>query len=166
MKPYTDELVRNLRSNGNRLTPQREVILSVLASSERSESHLCADEIIRRVRRVYPHLNKSVVYRNLDLLTRLGLVSRIDPGQGRVEYELHHHPHHHHLVCRGCNSTHKVESPLFARLEQDLMREHSFAADIDHIAIFGLCRRCRMKKRKASQHPHKLAQEAAGNRQR
>lgn len=154
MKPYPEELVKNLRSTGSRLTRQREVILSVLAQSE---SHLRADEILRRVRRVYPQLNKSVVYRNLDLMIRLGLVSQIDTGQGRVEYELHHHPHHHHLVCRNCNATREVKAPLFAELERDLLTRHSFAAELDHFAIFGLCRRCRVKKQNARHHPRDLS---------
>jgi Fur family ferric uptake transcriptional regulator len=133
------EFVDQLREKGHRLTPQREMILAVICDSE---CHLTADEILKRVRKRYPYINKSAVYRTLDLLARLGFVNPTDFGQGRVEYEVHQHPHHHHLLCRNCHAMVEVDGRVFGSLEKSLRLDYGFVADLDHFAIFGLCRKC------------------------
>ncbi len=133
------ELVDHLRQTGHRLTPQREMILAVMCENN---GHLTADAILKRAQRHYPYLTKSVVYRTLDLLTRLNLVSHTDFGQGRVEYEVHRHPHHHHLFCRHCKKMIEVDETIFVSLERALRTDYGFTADLDHFAIFGTCQRC------------------------
>ena len=136
---HPTELVERLREKGHRMTPQREMILSVVCECN---GHVTADEILKRVRKRYPYINKSAVYRTLDLLARLNLVNPTDFGQGRVEYEVHRHPHHHHLLCRNCRQMIEVDERIFAPLEKALRTEYGFSADLDHFAIFGLCRKC------------------------
>jgi Fur family transcriptional regulator, ferric uptake regulator len=138
------QLLETLRASGHRLTPQRESVLAVVCESE---AHLTADEILQRVRTRYPYLNKSAVYRSLDLLTELGLVTQTDLGQGHIEYELHQHPHHHHLVCRACGSIVRVEHDCFQPLEKRLKQKYGFQADLDHFAVFGLCQECQNNKK-------------------
>jgi Fur family ferric uptake transcriptional regulator len=132
-------LLDDLRHKGHRLTPQREMVLSVICESQ---GHVSADEILKRVRKRYPYLNKSAVYRTLDLLTRINLVHPTDFGQGCVEYEIHQHPHHHHLLCRNCRKMIEADESIFASLEKTLRQDYGFVADLDHFAIFGLCRKC------------------------
>jgi Fur family ferric uptake transcriptional regulator len=144
MSHYT-EFVQSLRASGHRLTPQRESVLDVIA---RSDAHLTADQVLRRVRVRYPYLNKSAVYRSLDLLTELGMITQTDLGQGRIEYELHLHPHHHHLVCKRCGEITRVDHASFLPLEKQLKAKYGFAADLDHFAIFGHCRNCQRQARR------------------
>ncbi len=133
------EILHDLRQAGHRLTPQREMTFSVICERK---GHASADEILQRVRKRYPYINKSAVYRTLDLLTRLNLVNPTDLGQGCVEYEIHQHPHHHHLLCRKCGKMVEVDERIFASLEKTLRADYGFAADLDHFAIFGHCRKC------------------------
>lgn len=140
MHPST--LVQQLRDKGYRLTPQREMVLAVLCQTP---GHISAEDILQAVRKRYPYVNKSAVYRTLDILTAIGLVNPTDLGQGRVEYEIHHHPHHHHLVCRQCKTMIEAEARLFSSLEKSLHAEYGFTADLNHFAIFGLCRKCQKK---------------------
>jgi Fur family ferric uptake transcriptional regulator len=146
------ELVQSLRQAGHRLTPQRESVLAVIAESTR---HLTAEEIIARVRSRYPYLNKSAVYRSLDLLTEIGLINQTDLGHGRVEYELHQHPHHHHLVCRHCHHVLQIDHAVLAALGKKLESDFGFKADLDHFAIFGTCKKCQPRAAKlAKRHAH------------
>ncbi|MCI0475613.1 MAG: transcriptional repressor [Anaerolineales bacterium] len=133
------EFLKELRQAGHRLTPQREMILQVICESN---EHLTADEIIARVRQRYPYLNKSAVYRTLDLLVQIGLVNPTDFGRGCVTYQVHRDPHHHHLVCRKCGKMTQVDASLFAAVEKKLRDEHAFLPYLDHFAIFGLCQKC------------------------
>lgn len=155
MYPHT-EYLQGLRQKGHRLTPQREMILSVICESE---GHLTADEIIQRVRRRYPHFNKSAVYRTLDLLTRHGLVNPTDFGQGCITYEIHRHPHHHHLVCRKCGKMTEMSESVFAALEKTLRDDYSFVAELDHFAIWGTCAKCQGKMRKSNQATRKMKKQ-------
>ena len=140
------ELVHSLRQSGHRLTPQRESVLTVIAESQ---GHLTAEEILKRVRRRYPYLVKSAVYRSLDLLTEVGLVTQTDLGHGRVEYELHRHPHHHHLICRRCGLTVEIEATDVEQWAQRTAAMHGFR-DAEHVVdVFGLCTPCAKAKARA-----------------
>ena len=55
------------RQRGIRLTPQRHLILQAIAQSN---GHVTAEEIYQSVAGVYPDVNISTVYRNLERLTR------------------------------------------------------------------------------------------------
>ncbi len=133
------ELLARVRAAGYRLTPQRATVLAVIAESDR---HLTAEEILDQVRKRYPYQVKSAVYRSLDFLTGLGLITCTDLGQGHVQYELHEHPHHHHLICRGCGRIVQVDDRCFRSLEKGLREKYGFAADLTHFAIFGRCKDC------------------------
>ncbi len=133
------ELLAHLRNAGYRLTPQRESVLAVIAESD---EHLTAEQVIERVRLRYPYLNKSAVYRALDLLTEIDLVTQTDCGQGHVEYELHAHPHHHHLICRGCGEMVQVDDRCFRGLQKGLRENYGFEAELAHFAVFGRCKDC------------------------
>jgi Fur family ferric uptake transcriptional regulator len=145
------ELVRSLRKAGHRLTPQRESVLAVIAESN---GHLTAEEILARVRRRYPYLNKSAVYRSLELFSELSIVTQTDLGHGRVEYELHRHPHHHHIICRECKHVQQIDHVAFLPLARKLESDFGFQADLDHFAIFGTCKKCSKHRGKTSIHPH------------
>lgn len=140
------QIVEDLRRNGYRLTPQREAVLEILCMHE---GHLSADEIIARVRKRYPYINKSAIYRTLDLLVELGWVNPTDLGSKCMTYEWHRDPHHHHLICQKCGKITRIEADVFASVEKTLREQYSFIPHLDHFAIFGLCRECTKRKRQA-----------------
>ena len=139
MAEYSD-MAATLREVGYRLTPQRMMILAAIYERE---GHVTAEAIHERVTQQYPFVDISTVYRTLQLLKKLRLVTETDLGEGVVEYELRERGRHHHLVCRQCGKTapldHSYLKPLAGRLEE----AYGFQADLEHFAIFGLCSRCR-----------------------
>jgi Fur family ferric uptake transcriptional regulator len=74
------EIIEALQQIGYRLTPQRMMILEAIADSS---GHISAEEILERVRATYPYLDISTVYRTLDLLKTLHLVSETDMARPR-----------------------------------------------------------------------------------
>ena len=92
--------IQQLRERGFRLTPQREMILSVLHDIEGLAT---VDEIYGRVQALSTSVDISTVYRTLDLLQDFDLVSCVDAGDDQRRYELLGiHGPHLHLVCHGC----------------------------------------------------------------
>ncbi len=138
-------ILSTLHVTGHRLTPQRELVFEAIAESH---GHVTAEQLLEQLRARYPHLNKSAVYRALDLLTRLDLITQTDCGHGRIEYEMHRRPHHHHLICRACGKMEEVDQVSFVSLKKSLQSRYGFQADLDHFAIFGSCRSCQAKVRK------------------
>jgi len=134
------DIVSKLRQLGYRLTPQRLMILSAI---ENSDNHISAEEIYAQVVAKYPNVNISTVYRTLELLKRLGLVTETDLGGGRVRYHPGEKGHHHHLVCQKCGAIINIDESTLARLEDVLLHRYDFSASLRHVAIFGLCGNCR-----------------------
>ena len=133
-------ITSRLSEQGYRLTPQR---MMVLAAIENSADHISAEEIYAQVVVKYPHVNISTVYRTLDLLKRLGLVTETDLGGGRVRYHPADKGHHHHLVCQECGAIIDLAESVLYPLEETLRREYGFEADLRHLAICGRCSKCR-----------------------
>ena len=136
----TGNILSKLSEQGYRLTPQR---MLVLAAIEDSEHHISAEEIYAQVVDKYPHVNISTVYRTLELLNRLGLVTETDLGGGRVRYHPADKGHHHHLVCQECGKVIDLDESVLSSLKDVLFREYKFSADLRHLAIFGHCADCR-----------------------
>lgn len=125
---------------GYRMTPQRMMVLSAI---QNSDNHISAEEIYAQVVAKYPHVNISTIYRTLELLKRLGLVTETDLGEGRVRYHPADKGHHHHLVCQECGAIIDLKESALASLKDTLLHEYQFIADLRHLGIFGRCVKCR-----------------------
>lgn len=134
--------IQALKESGHRLTPQRLMILSAL---RHSHGHLTAAEILEQVKESYPYIDVSTVYRTLAVLKEMRLVSETDMGGGEYRYEWVDKVRHHHLICRGCDSVTLLDHRYLENLSTEIFDDLGFQADIDHFAIFGLCRECRVK---------------------
>ena len=133
-------IASKLSELGYRLTPQRMMILSAI---ENSDDHISAEEIYSQVVAKYPNVNISTVYRTLELLERLKLVTETDLGGGRVRYHPVDKGHHHHLVCQECGAIADFDESVLASLKDILLHEYDFIADLRHLAIVGRCVNCK-----------------------
>ena len=133
-------IISKLSEQEYRLTPQR---MMILAAIENSDTHISAEEIYAQVVAKYSHVNISTVYRTLELLKRLGLVTETDLGEGRVRYHPTYKGHHHHLVCTECGAIIELDESLLSPLRSALLQEYKFVADLRHLAILGRCVNCR-----------------------
>jgi Fe2+ or Zn2+ uptake regulation protein len=104
-------LADRLRRVGQRVTPQRLVILGALKPGE----HLAADEVFARVEPLLPGVNRSTVYRTLELFRDLGLVSMTDLGGGARQFELIDDLHHQ-LICHRCGGSAARRHPRSLRI--------------------------------------------------
>ena len=132
--------VEQLRARGFRLTPQREMILSVLHDVEGLAT---ADEIYHHVQKVSASVDISTVYRTLDLLQELDLVSCVDAGDDQRRYELLGlHGPHLHLVCQVCGRVMGADLEMAQAFGRRLEAEYGFRPALDHLSIPGLCPAC------------------------
>jgi Fur family ferric uptake transcriptional regulator len=131
---------KQLREHGFRLTPQREMVLSVL---HEIEGFATADEIYERVSRFSSSVDISTVYRTLELLQDFHLVASVDPLDSQRCYELLGlHGQHFHLVCRSCGGIIGVQPQAIEAFAKKVRQEYGFEIDFDQLAIPGLCQEC------------------------
>jgi Fur family transcriptional regulator, ferric uptake regulator len=131
-----------LREAGHRAGGARDAVVSLLS---RQSCCLSAQEISDDLRRSGSDVGIASIYRALDLLHELGLVQRVEFGEGIARYEpvVPGGEHHHHAVCEKCGRVTAFEDP---RLEQQLRRlagrlRHSMSGH--DLVIHGRCVKCR-----------------------
>jgi len=128
-----------LRSEGYRLTPQRQLVLEAVQQL----GHATPDEVLRQVQQRAGGVNASTVYRTLDLLEKTGLVSHTHLNHGAPTYHSTAAPVHLHLVCRGCGWVGEVDPALADGFVAALDEAHGFDTDLRHLTAFGHCANCR-----------------------
>ena len=130
---------QELHQLGHRLTPQRLLIVSVL---QESDTHLTAENIHERICEQYPFVNISTVYRTLEWLKKLGMVTETDMGEGSVCYHWAENGRHHHLICQKCGRVVDVDDSLPYSFKEALLDRYGFEVDLSHLAFFGRCQSC------------------------
>jgi Fur family ferric uptake transcriptional regulator len=132
-------LLGQARRRGLRITEQRAIILRALCELD---GHASVERVHSRVAREHPGVARSTVYRTLEKLRDLRILSQTDLGRGCDEYEVVTHLPHHHLVCQGCGRVADLDHAYFAFVGDAVCRDFGFKVVLDHLAIFGLCREC------------------------
>ena len=138
-KETSNRLAEELRQKGLRMTPQR---IMIIAAVENSNDHISAEEIYSQVIAKYPNVNISTVYRTLETLEELHMVTKTDMGDGCVRYHPADKGHHHHLVCRDCGAIIDLDEKVLDGLQETLLRNYNFVANLRHLGITGKCIKC------------------------
>lgn len=136
-----DDTAAMLRRAGHKVTPQRMMIIQALRDAS---GHVTAAQIADQVRQHYPSVDLSTVYRTLDVLKRMRVATSIDVGTGDALFEWAPPEPHHHLVCTSCEKISMLDHAYLEDLDNALRHDLGFNANLDHFAIFGLCKDCQM----------------------
>lgn len=133
-----------LKKEGYKLTNQRKAILRAF---EDSESHLLsAQQLFTKVVALCPGTNFSTIYRNLELLTNLSILNRVELGDGIGNYELRlGKEHHHHLICMKCGDTQVIEFCPLSHLKDNEVYTEGFTPVNHRFDIYGYCNQCNEK---------------------
>ncbi len=135
-----DKIIETLKESGHRPTPQRLMILSAL---RHAPGHVTAGEVLEHVKESYSFIDLSTVYRTLDMLKQMRLVSETHMGGDQHSYEWIDQVRHHHLICQGCEGVALLDQELLQSLGDRILETYGFEVDIDHLAVFGSCSSCR-----------------------
>src|SRR3954451_1480911 len=146
----TVPLAERLRARGLRLTAHRTRVLAAVTALE----HATPEAIGARLREEAGHggaaPDASTVYRNLEVLERLGLVWHTHLGKGAPVYHAAAEHPHLHVVCASCGAIASADSTLLDGAAERLAAELGFTVDVGHVALSGTCRDCR--ERAGSEH--------------
>lgn len=138
------------KRQGLRMTLPRQVILQTL---DEASKYMTAEEVFMEVHKDYPQIGLATVYRTLNLLAEMGLVTKFEFGEGKARYELtergQKEKHHHLLVCSNCYRVIKYhdfsdeEKSLYQEIENALEKTYDFRIKRHVVQYYGLCSDCR-----------------------
>jgi Fur family ferric uptake transcriptional regulator len=142
MRPVSGEtLDQALRERGLRATPQRRLVLQAVSEL----GHATPEQVCEFVQEQSATLNLSTVYRALELLEGLGVVSHTHLQHGSPTYQVADHVDHLHLVCRRCGSVTEADLDEARPMAAAIERSHGFRTDLAHLSLHGVCGDCLRK---------------------
>jgi Fur family transcriptional regulator, ferric uptake regulator len=137
--PSLDATLAEIRAGGGRVTPARRAVLRAVL--EGSGHHFTAADIFDAVEGATPRPDRATVYRTLELLTEIGLLTPLQlDGDAAVYHRTDHR--HGHLVCIGCGAIAEIPARTLTSLGDTMERQTGFRIDPERVAIPGSCARC------------------------
>lgn len=133
-----------LSDAGHRAGGAREAVVGLLGHQS---CCLSAQEISDRLRSSGTDVGIASIYRALDLLHEMGLVQRVEFGEGTARYEpvVPGGEHHHHAVCGRCGRVTAFEDERLERQLEALAGRLRHSMSGHDIVIHGDCARCARK---------------------
>jgi Fur family ferric uptake transcriptional regulator len=89
------DLISRGVAKGLRMTEQRRVVARVIALAD---DHPDVEELYARAVKVDPKISLATVYRTVKLFEEVGLLDKLEFGDGRARYEDAERDHHDHLI--------------------------------------------------------------------
>ncbi len=130
-----------LQEKNHRITKQRQVILEEL---RKLNTHPGADEIYKVVRRRLPRISLGTVYRNLEVLSALGKIQKLELSGSLKRFDWNTKKHYH-IRCVRCNRVDDAPIAPLNQLENDLYKATVFEIIGHNLEFIGLCPECSKK---------------------
>jgi len=135
-----------LKDKGMKYTEQRAVILQILLNID---DHLNAEDVHRIVKEKYPEQNIGIatVYRTLNFLEEVNLISSISFGKDGKKYEGNlEKEHHDHMICTSCGKIVEFLDESIEKRQEEIAKENGFEITDHTMQIFGICQSCQENK--------------------
>lgn len=144
MQVTMDMLKDRLAARHHKLTTQRRTVLGVFISHP--GEHLSAEDVYGILRDGDTDIGLATVYRSLELLAEIGILQKMEFGDGCSRYEVGtmraDEHQHHHLLCLKCGKVEEFDADLLDDLERDVSEKSAFRI-VDHqVKFLGYCRDC------------------------
>ena len=124
-----------------KITHQRRAVLKAFLESE---NHVSVEELYNTISKSESKIGLATVYRTLSLLTKSGLASEMDFGDGQKRYEhSYKHAHHDHMICTECGKIIEFIHPLIEKYQEEVAMENGFKITSHKLDLFGLCNDCK-----------------------
>jgi Fur family ferric uptake transcriptional regulator len=139
---WTESALSRLRASSGRSGGARRAVVELLG---RQGCCLSAQEVHDRLRATGPRVGIASVYRALEGLDGLGLVQRVDLGDGIARFEpaLPGGDHHHHLVCDDCGKVEPFEDPTLEAAIERVADGRGYTVAAHDVVLRGACQDCR-----------------------
>ncbi len=133
-----DKVVERFKSKKLKITPQRLGIFEIL---EGNTAHLSAEDVFKEIRKSYPTISFTTVYKTLEIMEKMGEIMKITIDEERKHYDPNTNIHHH-IICSRCNKISDIkDGSIKPKLPKEILDE--FTPSSYHISFYGTCKKCR-----------------------
>ena len=140
MAEWSEHATERLSGAGYRRGGARQVVIELLDEQTCALSALDIEDELRA--RDGRQVGRASIYRALDELVSLDLLSRVEVGDGVARYEPqrpHHDEHHHHLVCDGCGKLTPFQDDALEKAIHGLAARVAFDVSDHDVTLHGNC---------------------------
>lgn len=119
-------------------TIQRSLVLKTV---KELQFHATADEVYDTIVKKHSDISRGTVYRNLNLLSDIGEIRKLEMPSGADRFD-HICHEHYHTRCIKCGRVFDVEMDFIADLETNIKDTHGFKFTGHDIIFKGICPEC------------------------
>jgi len=137
-----DDLKAILNEKGMKYTEQRAIILQILLTFD---THLNAEEVYNIIRNKYPNqkIGIATIYRTLNFLEEVKLISSVSFGKDGKRYESYNkNQHHDHLICTKCGKIVEFLDEEIERKQEIIANNNNFIITDHTMQLYGICNIC------------------------
>lgn len=152
LKDRIAQMLKRLKDQSFRLTPQRMAIVNILAESE---NHPTVDEVYQQVKTVFPSTSLATVYKTIALLKELNEVLELGFPDGSNRYDGNKPFPHPHVICLHCRKIMDPDTVGVRDLSKEMQEKTGYAITYHRLDFFGVCPDCQKQEKTATdQMPH------------
>ena len=138
-----EDLLAVLRHNRQRVTPARRILIQFFIDNHARS--LSLPEIQTHLQDRLPGINRSSIYRNIEMLKTLSIIQELSMARKRRRYQfVFERPVHHFIICKACGKVSKGKRGFFEQVERALQNIHGFKKANLSVTFYGFCSRCRV----------------------
>jgi len=134
-----------LRRAGHSRGAARDTLIELFADQDCASSVSEVEELLELRQRP---VGRASIYRALEVLSDLGLLVRVDVGDGAARYERAHdhggEHHHHHLICDTCGLLIPFDDDELERAIDSASDRLGFDTKGHDVTLRGTCEDCRV----------------------
>lgn len=123
---------------------QREIILETLAENV---VHPTAEYLYEKVKEKDEKISLATLYRNLNKLSEIGIIKKIDGLETSSHFD-HNTHEHYHFMCKKCGKVFDVSADIAPDLVEKASKLTDFSIESHDVVFSGICKECKNKKSK------------------
>lgn len=141
MKKHRD-LISVLKAKNLRLTPARRALIQYILDNKSRQ--ILLQEIYDFLGITVQGVNRSSVYRNLELLKKLDILQELNiPKKGKCYQYIFDKDIHHYYICKTCGKANRGNKDLFSKIEKALKEIRGFSKANLSMVFYGQCEKCK-----------------------
>jgi Fur family transcriptional regulator, peroxide stress response regulator len=138
-KERFDSIVKKLKENDHKLTPQRLAVTKILAHSV---GHPSVEKIYEQLQDDFPTMSLATVYRNVMLIKSLGEALELGFADGSNRYDGNKPYPHPHVICIRCKKIIDPDLASLTDMTKEVADETGFEILTHRLDFFGICSNC------------------------
>lgn len=133
------EMLDTMARNGWRVTEQRRMLAQIFADHE---GYLSPKDVYDQMSIRYPSVSLDTVYRNLRMLSEMGVLEHFYFMDGGLKFRDNCSAHHHHhLICVNCEKTLPFD---YCPMDHRFDLPGNYKVLRHRFEVYGICEECQM----------------------